>query len=171
MHNNNKKLFCTIHYQLYLRGQDNNAPESLTSICKNSGNNELRDVSAVGNIGGDHAINNNKHDVAVVNTIGDTEIIHDSCGTGPDVHVDNRSGMVDVVGDNDNGSPSPSGDNGFEVGRLNNIELLDVTAVGNDGSGHGINNNHRDVAVMINVGNTEFMNDSCGTGPDINIGD
>jgi hypothetical protein len=51
-------LFCTLHYQLYLRGQDNNAFESLASICKNSGNDEPGDVSAVGNIGGDHAINN-----------------------------------------------------------------------------------------------------------------
>ncbi len=28
-----------------------------------------------------------------------------------------------------------------------------------------------DVAVMNNVGNTEFINNSCGTGPDINVGD
>jgi hypothetical protein len=34
-----------------------------------------------------------------------------------------------------------------------------------------INNNHRDVAVVNNVGNTEFINNSCGTGPDINVGD
>jgi hypothetical protein len=109
--------------------------------------------------------------VAFVNNIGDIEIIHDSCGTGPDVHVDNQSGMGDVVGDNDNGSPSPSGDNGFEVGWLNNIELRDVAAVENNGGDHAINNNHYAVAVVNNVCNTEFINDSCGTGPDINIGD
>jgi hypothetical protein len=113
-----KKLFCTLHYQLYLCGQDDNAAERLTSIHNNSGNNEPHDVSAVGNVGGDHAINNNNRDVAVVNNIGDTEIIHDSCGTGPDIHVDNQLGVVDVVGDNDNGSPSRSGDNGFEVRQL-----------------------------------------------------
>ncbi len=38
--------------------------------------------------------------------------------------------MVDVVGDNDNGSSSSSGDEGFEVGRLNNIELRDVLLLG-----------------------------------------
>ena len=27
------------------------------------------------------------------------------------------------------------------------------------------------MAVVNNVGNTEFINDSCGTGPDINVGD
>jgi hypothetical protein len=108
--------------------------------------------------------------VAVVNNIGDTEIIQDSCGTGPDINVENWSGMVDVVGDNDNGSPSPGGDDGFEVGQINNIELHDVAAVGNVGGGHAINNNHSDVAVVNNVGDTEFINNSCGTGPDINIG-
>jgi hypothetical protein len=41
--------------------------------------------------------------VAVVNKIGDTEIIQDSYGTGPDVNDDNRLGAADVVGDNDNG--------------------------------------------------------------------
>jgi hypothetical protein len=52
-----KRSYCTLHYQLYLRGQDNNAAESLTRIRNNSANNEQRDVSAVGNVGGDHAIN------------------------------------------------------------------------------------------------------------------
>jgi hypothetical protein len=163
-----KKSFCTLHYQLYQCGQD--AAESLASICNNSGNNELSDVSAVGNFGADHAINNTNHDVAVVNNIGDTEIIHNSYGTGPDVNVDNRSGMVDLVGDNDNDSPSLGGDNGFEVRWLNNIEPRDVAAVGNICGVHAINNNHRDVAVVNNVGNTEFINDSCDTGPDINVG-
>ncbi len=78
--------------------------------------------------------------------------------------------MGDVVGDNDNGSPSPAGDNGFEVGQLNNIKPRDVAAVGNVGGGHAINNNHCDVAVVNNVGNNEFVNDSCATGPDINVG-
>jgi hypothetical protein len=106
-HAQQKKLFCTLHYQLYQHGQENNAAESLASICNNSGNNEPHDVSAVGNVGGDHAINNNNCDVAVMNNVGDTDIIHDSCGTGPAIHVDNRSGVGEVVGDNDNGSPSP----------------------------------------------------------------
>jgi hypothetical protein len=166
-----KRSFCTLHYQLYLRGQDNNSAESLASICNNSGNNMPDDVSAVGNVGGDHAINNNNHNVAFVNNVGDTKIIHDSCGTGLDVHVDNWSGVGDVVGDNDNGSPSPGGDKGFEVGRLNNIEPREFAAVGNVGGGHAINNNHFDVAVVNNVGNTGFINNSCGTGPDINVGD
>jgi len=147
-------LFCTLYYQLYQRGQENNAAKSLTSICNNSGNNEPRDVSAVRNVGGDHAINNNNCDVAVMNNVGDTEIIRDSCGIGPDVHVDNRLGVGDIVGDNDNGSPSPGGDNSFEVGQLNNIEPCDVAAVGNVGGGHAINNNHCDVAVVNNVGIT-----------------
>jgi hypothetical protein len=123
-------MYCTVHYQEYLREQDNNAAESLASIRNNSANIEPRDVSAVGNIGGDHAINNNNHDVALVNNIGDTEIIHDSCGTGPEVHVDNQSGVGDVVGDIDNGSPSSGLDNGFEIGRLNNIEPREFAAVG-----------------------------------------
>jgi hypothetical protein len=127
--------------------------------------------TAVGNIGGDHAIKNNNRDVAVVNNVGDTEIILDSCDTGPDVHVDNRSGVGDVVGANGNGSPSPSGDNGFEVGQLNNIEPRDVAAVENVAGGHAINNNHCDVAVVNNVGNNDFLNDCCATGPDINVGD
>jgi hypothetical protein len=165
-----KQLFCTLHYQLYLHGQDNDAAESLASIHSNSGNNEPCDVSAVGNVGGDHAINNNNRDVAVVNNVSDTEIIHNGCGTGPDVHIDNQSGVVDIVDDNDNGSPSPSGDNGFEVGQLNNIEPPDVAAVGNIGGSHAINDNLRDVAVVNKVGNTEFISNSCGTGPDINIG-
>jgi hypothetical protein len=121
-------------------------------------------------VGGDHAINNNNCDVAVMNNVGDADIIHDSCGTGPDVHVDNWSGVVDVIGDNDNSSPPSSGDDGFEVGGFNNIEPPDVAVVGNVGGGHAINNNHHDVAVMNNVGNTEFINDSCGTEPDINVG-
>jgi hypothetical protein len=56
--------------------------------------------------------------------------------------------VVDVVGDNDNGSPSPGEDNGFEVRRINNIEPRDVSAVGNVGGDHAINNNNRDVAVV-----------------------
>ncbi len=108
--------------------------------------------------------------MVVVNNIGDTEIIHNSCGTGPDIHVDNRSGMGDVLGDIDSGSPSTSGDNGFEVGQLINIELHDVVAVGNVGGGHVINNNHCNVAVVNSVCNNEFVNDSCATGPDINVG-
>ncbi len=170
MHNQ-KKLFYTLHYQLYQHGQENNAAESLANIHNNSSNNEPRDVSAVGNVGGDHAINNNNHDVAAVNNVGDTEIIHNSCGAGPDVHVDNRLGVGDVVGDNDNDSLSPGGDNGFEVGQLNNIELRDVATVVSVGGGHAINNNHCDVAVVNNIGNNEFVNDSCVTGPDINICD
>jgi hypothetical protein len=50
-------LYCTVPYQEYLRGQDNNAAESLASIRNNSAINEPRDVSAVGKVGGDHAIN------------------------------------------------------------------------------------------------------------------
>ncbi len=103
--------------------------------------------------------------MAFVNNLGDTEIMNDSCGTGPDIHADNRSGMRDVVGDNDNGSPSPGGDNSFVVGRLDNIEPCDVAAVGNIGGGHAINKNHCDVAVVNNVGNNEFINNGCGTGP------
>ncbi len=161
----------TTHYQLYQRGQANNAAESLASIHNNSCNNEPRDVSAVGNVVGDDTINNNNHVVAIMNNVGGTEIIHDSCGTGPDVHVDNWLGVGDVVGDNDNDSLSPGGGNSFEVGQLNNIEPRDVVAVGNVSGGHVINNNHCDVAVVNNVGNDEFVNDSCATGPDINIGD
>jgi hypothetical protein len=166
-----KKLFCTLHYQLYLRGQDNNAAESFASTHNNSSNNEPCDVSAVGNVDGDHAINNNNRDVAFVNNIGDTEIIHDSCGIGPDVHIDNWLGVGDIDGDNANGSLSHGGDNGFEVGGFNNIEPWDVAAVGNVGGDHTVNNNHCDVAVVNIVGNTEFINDSCGTGPDINVDD
>ncbi len=62
-----KRSYCTLHYQLYLCGQDNNAAESLASIRNNSANNEPRDVSTVENIGGDHAIN-----MALVNNVGDT---------------------------------------------------------------------------------------------------
>ncbi len=120
---------------------------SLASICNNSANNGPRNVSAVGNVGGNHAINNNNRDVAFVSNIGDTERIHDSCSTGPDVHIDNWLSMGDVVGDNDNGSPSPGGDNDFEVRRLYNIGPREFAAVGNVGSDHAINNNHFDVAV------------------------
>jgi hypothetical protein len=164
-------LYCTVQYQECLREQDNNAAESLASIHNNSANNEPRDVSAVGNVGGDHAINNNDCDVALVNNLGDTEIIHDSCGTRPDVHVDNQSGMGDDVGDINNGSPSPGLDNGFEIGWPNNIEPREFAAVRNVGGGHSINNNHFDVAVVNNVGNNEIIHNNCGTGPDINIGD
>jgi hypothetical protein len=165
-----KQSICTLHYQLYQHGQESNAAESLASICNNSGNNEPRDVSAVGNIGGDHAINNNNCDVAVMNNIGDTEIIQDSCGTGPDINNDNWLGVVDIVGDNDNGSPLPSGDNSFDIRQINNIEPCDIAAVGHTGGDHAMNNNHHDVVVMNNVSNTKFINDSCGTGPDINVG-
>ncbi len=134
----------------------------------NSANNEPCDVSAVGNVGGDHAINNNNRDVALVNNVGDTEIIHNSCGTGPDIHIDNQLGMEDVVGYIDIGSPSPGLDNGVEIGRLNNIEQREFAALGNNGGGHLINNNHFDVAVVNNVGNNEIIHDICGTGPDIN---
>jgi hypothetical protein len=34
--------------------------------------------------------------VALLNNIGDTEIIHGSCGTGPDVHTDNLPGVGDI---------------------------------------------------------------------------
>jgi hypothetical protein len=171
LHNLEKRLICTFHYQVYLRGRNNNAAEGLASIRNNSANNKPRDVSAIGNVGGDHAINNNNRDGAFVNNVGDTEIIHDSCGAGPDVHIDNQSGVGDIVGDNDNGSPSPGVDNGFEVGWLNNIEPREFAAVGNIGGGHSINNNHFDVAVVNNVGNNEFINGSCATEPDINVGD
>jgi hypothetical protein len=166
-----KRLHCTVHYQIYLHGQDNNAAENLASIRNSSANNEPHDVSAVGNIGGDHAINNNNRAVALVNNVGDTEIIQDSCGTGPDVHVDSQSGVGDVVGDIDKCSPSPGLDNSFEIGRLNNIEPREFAVVGNVSGGHLINNNHFDVAVVSNVGNNDIIHDSCGTGPDINVGD
>ncbi len=162
-------MYCTVQHQVYLHGQDNNAAESLAGIHNNSANNEPCDVSAVGNVGGDHAINNNNHVVALVNNVGDTEIIHNSCGTGPDVHIDNQLDVWDVVGDIDNGSPSPGLDNKFEIGRLNNIEPREFAVVGNVGGGHLINNNHFDVAVANNVGNNDIIHDSCDTGPDINI--
>ncbi len=162
-------MFCTLQYLLYQRGQENNAAESLASICNNSGNNEPCDVFAAGNVGGDHAINNDNRDMAVVNNVGDTKIIHNSCGTGPDVNNENWSGMVDIVGDNDNGSPSPSDDNGFKVRQINYIEPREVSAVGNIGGDHAINNNNHDVAVVTNVGDTEIIHGSCGTGPDINV--
>jgi hypothetical protein len=116
------KLLCTLHNQLYLCGQNNNAAESLASICNNSGNNEPSDVPAVGNVGGDyainnnsrdvafvnnvgdtenvgggHAINNNHCDVAVVNNVGNTEFINDSCGTGPDINAGDQMGMVTLL--------------------------------------------------------------------------
>jgi hypothetical protein len=166
-----KRSYCTFHYQLYLCGQNNNAAESLASIRNNSANNKPRDVCAVGNVDGDHAMNNNDCDVAFVNNVGDTEIIHNSCSTRPDVHVDNQSGVGDIVGDNDNGSLSPGIDNGFEVRQLNNIKGREFAAFGNFGGGHLINNNHFDVAVVNNVGNIEFINNSCATGPHINVGD
>jgi hypothetical protein len=171
VHNLKKRLYCTVHSQEYLHGQDNYTAESLASIHNNSADNEPHNVSTVGNIGGDHAINNNNHDVALVNKVGDTEIIHDSCGTGPDIHVDNQSGVGAVVGDIDNGSPSLGLDDGFEIGRHNNIEPCEFAAVGNVGGGHSINNNHFDVAVMNNFGKNEIMHNTCSTGHDINIGD
>jgi hypothetical protein len=109
--------------------------------------------------------------VAVANNVSDNEIIHNSCGIGPDVHIDNHLGVGDVIGDNDNRSPSPGVDNSFEVRQPNNIELREFAAVGNVGGGHAINNNHCDVAVMKNIGKNEFINDGCGTGPDIKVGD
>ena len=42
-------------------------------------------------------INNNHFDVAVVNNVGNNEIIQDGGGTGPDINVGDRIGMVDVV--------------------------------------------------------------------------
>jgi hypothetical protein len=125
-----KRSYCTVHYQHYLHEQDNNAAESLVSIHNNSANNEPRYVSAVGNVGGDHAINDNNCDVAFVNNVGDIETIHNSCGTGPDVYIDNRLGVGYVIGDIHNGSPSPSLDNDFEIGQLNNIKPREFAAVG-----------------------------------------
>ncbi len=121
-----KRSYCTVHYKEYLCGKDNNAAENLASIRNNSAINELRDVSAVGNVGDDHAINDNNRDVALVNNVGDTEIIHNSCGTGLYVHVDNQLGVGDVVGDIDNGLPSPGLDNGFEMGWLNSLSAMDA---------------------------------------------
>ncbi len=109
--------------------------------------------------------------MALVNNVGDTEISHDSCGTGPGVHIDNQSGVGDVVGDIDNCSPSPGLDNSSEIGQLNNIEPRELAVVKNIGGGHSINNNHFDVAVVNNVGNNDTTHNSCGTGPDINVGD
>jgi hypothetical protein len=68
--------------------------------------------------------------VALVNNVGDTEIIHNSCGTGPDIHVDNQLVVGNIVGDIDNGSPSPGLDNSFEIGQFNNIEPREFAAVG-----------------------------------------
>ncbi len=108
----------------------NNAAESLASIRNNSGNNEPGVVSAVENIGGDHAINYNNRDVAFVKNVGDTEIIHDSCGTGPEVHVDNWSGVGEVVGDNDNGSPSPGVDNTLKSDGLMILSRVSLLLLG-----------------------------------------
>jgi hypothetical protein len=58
---------------------------------------EPHEFAAVGNVGGGHSINNYHFDVAVVNNVGNNEIIHDSCGTGPDINVGDQIGMVDVV--------------------------------------------------------------------------
>ncbi len=55
------------------------------------------DVTAVGNVGGGHGINNNHCDVAVVNNVGNTEFINNSCGTGSDINVGNQMGMVGIV--------------------------------------------------------------------------
>ncbi len=109
--------------------------------------------------------------MALVNNVGDTEIIHGSYGTGPDVHVDNQLGVGGVVGDIDNGSLSPGLDNSFEIGRLYNIEPREFAAVGNIGGGYTISNNHFDVTAVNNVGNNEIILNSCGTGPDISVGD
>ena len=58
----------------------------------------------------------------------------------------------DVVGDNDNGSPSPGGDNGFEVRQLNNIEPRDVASVGNVGGGHAINtSDQKSESLSLNI--------------------
>ncbi len=35
--------------------------------------------------------------MAAVNNVGNNDIIHDSCGTGPDINIGDRIGMVDVV--------------------------------------------------------------------------
>jgi hypothetical protein len=35
--------------------------------------------------------------VAVVNNVGNNEIIHDSCGTGPAMNIGDQNGMVDVI--------------------------------------------------------------------------
>ncbi len=92
-----KRLYCTVHYQEYLCGQDNKAAESLASIHCNSANNEPHEVSAIGNVDGDHAINNNNRDVALVNNIGVTEIIFNSCGTGPDVSISRAWGRLLMI--------------------------------------------------------------------------
>ncbi len=86
-------------------------------------------------------------------------------------YVDNWSGVGDVVGDIDNGSPSPSLDNSFEFGWPTNIKPHEFAAVGNVGGCHAINNNHCDVAVVNNVGDNEIIHNSCVTGLDINVGD
>jgi hypothetical protein len=109
--------------------------------------------------------------VALVNNVGDTEIIHDSCGTVPDVNIYNQSGVVNVVGDIDNGSPSSGLDNGFEIGWPNHVEPHEFAAIGNVGGGHLINNNPFYLAAMNNVRNNEIIHNSCGTGLDINVGD
>jgi hypothetical protein len=35
--------------------------------------------------------------VAVVNNVGNNKIIHDSCGTGPDINFGDQIGVVDVI--------------------------------------------------------------------------
>ncbi len=35
--------------------------------------------------------------MAVVNNVGNNEIIHDSCGTGPAMNIGDQNGMVDVI--------------------------------------------------------------------------
>ncbi len=42
-------------------------------------------------------INNNHFDVAVVNNVGNNEIIYESCGTGPDINDGDQMGVVDVL--------------------------------------------------------------------------
>ncbi len=42
-----KRSYCTVHYQEYLRGQDNNAAESLASIRNNSANNEMETLVVI----------------------------------------------------------------------------------------------------------------------------
>jgi hypothetical protein len=49
------------------------------------------------NVGGGHLINNNHFDVAVMNNVGNNEIIHNSCGTGPDINIGDQNGVVDVI--------------------------------------------------------------------------
>ncbi len=57
----------------------------------------MHEFAVVGNVGSGHLINNNHFDVAVVNNVGNSDIIHHSCGTGPDINVGDRIGVMDVV--------------------------------------------------------------------------